>query len=543
MQIVAGSTFLYGPDGARYKRQDRVAGGTLSRTVRYVGAIEREEYPSGERRIRHTIGGFLLLNREFAHSNPGTQPTVFHNYVYTDHLGSTDVIVSAAGTIVEDLSFDAHGSRRIPGSWTQPLASYIPTTTLRGFTGHEHLDDLGLIHMNARIYDPRLGRFLQADSQIEPDATQGLNRYTYVLNNPLSASDPTGHQSEWVDAAKGIAAIAVSVWLPGSTTLFGAYANSFGAYVFSGFVGGSITGGLQGGLWGAFSASIFYGIGNSFAPYEKAARGIKQLGDAARLAKIVSHGLAGGAINMLRGGKFGHGFISAAATEASSPALEHFNDFGQVVGGALVGGTVSAVTGGKFGNGAITGAFQMAFNEIAHANFMSHKFAEMTAQGPRTVEWVGDGNPASEDIDALAVVNKSLHDAFEAIVSARDFGSMLVYRNAKLTYTATNDGYFAEGKLSHPFQGRINFSRSALDYGSEGLPLAFDYHGTRLAMGGRGSALFATLHEISHLNNFCCAYNSNLGTGPIEAAANSNAMSLLRYANPNIDVSKVRPRP
>ena len=60
MQIVAGSTFLYGPDGARYKRQDRVAGGTLSRTVRYVGAIEREEYPSGERRIRHTIGGFLL---------------------------------------------------------------------------------------------------------------------------------------------------------------------------------------------------------------------------------------------------------------------------------------------------------------------------------------------------------------------------------------------------------------------------------------------------------------------------------------------------
>ena len=194
------------------------------------------------------------------------------------------------------------------------------------------------------------------------------NRYTYVLNNPLSANDPTGHRSEWVDAAKGIAAIAVSVWLPGTGFLFGA--KSFGAYVFAGFIGGSISGGLQGGLWGAFSATLFYGIGQSFqniAHSDKltALGGGGSLTDAGRAVKVIAHGIAGGTLNTLRGGKFGHGFVSAAATEASSPALEHFNDFRQVVGGALVGGTVSAVTGGKFGNGAITGAFQMAFNHLA----------------------------------------------------------------------------------------------------------------------------------------------------------------------------------
>jgi len=48
--------------------------------------------------------------------------------------------------------------------------------------------------MNGRIYDGRLGRFLQADPQIqEPNNAQSLNRYSYVINNPLSYTDPTGY--------------------------------------------------------------------------------------------------------------------------------------------------------------------------------------------------------------------------------------------------------------------------------------------------------------------------------------------------------------
>jgi RHS repeat-associated protein len=66
--------------------------------------------------------------------------------------------------------------------------------TLRGYTGHEQIDDVGLVHMGGRVYDPILGRFLQADPFIQqPNNIQNFNRYSYVLNNPLNATDPSGY--------------------------------------------------------------------------------------------------------------------------------------------------------------------------------------------------------------------------------------------------------------------------------------------------------------------------------------------------------------
>jgi RHS repeat-associated protein len=66
--------------------------------------------------------------------------------------------------------------------------------TPRGFTDHEMLDGLGLVHMNGRIYDPLLGRFLSADIVIQaPGNLQSYNRYSYVFNNPLTMTDPTGY--------------------------------------------------------------------------------------------------------------------------------------------------------------------------------------------------------------------------------------------------------------------------------------------------------------------------------------------------------------
>ena len=63
----------------------------------------------------------------------------------------------------------------------------------RGFTGHEHLEMFGLINMNARLYDPVLGRFLSPDPIIQvPDFTQSYNGYSYAMNNPLSYKDPNG---------------------------------------------------------------------------------------------------------------------------------------------------------------------------------------------------------------------------------------------------------------------------------------------------------------------------------------------------------------
>ena len=63
---------------------------------------------------------------------------------------------------------------------------------------------IGLIHMNGRVYDPEIGVFLSADPLVQfPHSTQGLNRYAYVGNNPLSYTDPSGHLIFSLIAAAG----------------------------------------------------------------------------------------------------------------------------------------------------------------------------------------------------------------------------------------------------------------------------------------------------------------------------------------------------
>ncbi len=92
----------------------------------------------------------------------------------------------------------AWGGRREPGTWLPPVGSTETQADHQadryGFTHQEMLDNVNLIHMNGRVYDPTLGRFLSVDPIFEfPTNTQSLNPYSYVLNNPLSLTDPTGY--------------------------------------------------------------------------------------------------------------------------------------------------------------------------------------------------------------------------------------------------------------------------------------------------------------------------------------------------------------
>ena len=116
-------------------------------------------------------------------------------YLHRDHLGSVDTVTDETGAVVERLSYDAFGKRRIAAgadAWTDSALAIAAVHSRRGFTDHEHLDAFQLVHMNGRIQDPHLGRFISADPFVQfPDSTQGLNRYTYTANNPLSFTGST----------------------------------------------------------------------------------------------------------------------------------------------------------------------------------------------------------------------------------------------------------------------------------------------------------------------------------------------------------------
>ena len=159
-------------------------------------------------------------------------------YLHRDYLGSIVMLTYENGNIAERRHFDP---------WGQPIkvedgaGKVLQGLTLldRGFTGHEHLQTVGLIHMNGRLYDPALHRFLQPDNYIQdPFNTQSFNRYGYCLNNPLLYNDITG---EWFGIDDLIAAVAGGVInlavnaIQGNVTSWGSALGYFGVGAVSGW--------------------------------------------------------------------------------------------------------------------------------------------------------------------------------------------------------------------------------------------------------------------------------------------------------------------
>ena len=369
------TAFVYGPDRARIKRTDTfdTGDGTSTTTTVYLGNVEQVIAEDGSYTYKRYLADGILI--EQTHDIKGKRTGETTRHLLYDHLGSVDVITDDMGTVLQDLSFDAWGQRRAPDDWTiLALLEQSDTThgryTTRGYTGHEMLDAVGIIHMNGRIYDPKLGRFLQADPVIQfPHYSQGQNRYSYVLNNPLTHTDPTGYfigklfnklfkgvNKVFGDFSPfvGIALLAI----PGMQTWV--MESWLHAFQFGFLTGGIGAGSFEGALFGGISTLAFVGIGSQFV----AETGFFQQGG---LGHVLTHGLAGGILAELQGGQFGHGFLAAGLSKAvmgrfsyedgSAPAV-----MGRTAIAAIVGGTVSRITGGKFANGALTAAMAQLFN-------------------------------------------------------------------------------------------------------------------------------------------------------------------------------------
>ena len=211
----ARETFLYGPGGARYlkKSEWRVGEGDMaamkSETTYYAGAYEKttracivgegESATESTESVERTRVGPVLHVKRTPCGNSSADPAEIE-YRHFDHLGSSASITDAAGAELVALAHDPHGERRKP-DWTRRLSeaeiAALGTDhgdrTSRGFTGHEHLDRTGLVHMNGRLYDPLLGRFLSPDPIVaNPADGQQWNLYSYAMNSPLSYVDPSG---------------------------------------------------------------------------------------------------------------------------------------------------------------------------------------------------------------------------------------------------------------------------------------------------------------------------------------------------------------
>jgi RHS repeat-associated protein len=379
------------------------------RTV-YVGGIYERFTPTGSGPTEHrhwisTPAGRIAVHKTFSTGAPKT------DYFHHDALGSITVVTNEKGVKVERFRYDAWG-KRLDGSG-QPVLWANNAGITRGFTDHEHLDDLGLVHMNGRVYDPVLARFLSADPFIDGASdSQGFNRYTYVHNNPLNATDPSGFLS-FKDVLKivavvvaavvtaglavyGAAAAGIGVTAAGATavtsfstalgaiaggalSLTGAVIAGVGAGFGSGFAGSLLNGGslgdafqagLIGGLIGGVSAGVAYGIGNL----------ANQSGwEWFKGYKWASHGLSQGLITEASGGEFRHGFYAAAFTSMMGGRIERIGkdlgDVGEIAAAAVVGGTASAIGGGKFANGAASGVFTYLFND----NIKNHQAKARTA--------------------------------------------------------------------------------------------------------------------------------------------------------------------
>ena len=128
----------------------------------------------------------------------GGTPAAETYYLTHDHLGSTDKVLDAAGGVVTVAeSFTALGARRgstWQGTPTPSELAAIAATTRDGFTGHETLDSVGLVHMGGRVYDPVIGRFLSVDPVVRDiGAAQSWNSYGYVEGRVASWTDPSGY--------------------------------------------------------------------------------------------------------------------------------------------------------------------------------------------------------------------------------------------------------------------------------------------------------------------------------------------------------------
>jgi RHS repeat-associated protein len=146
--------------------------------------------------MRVENGAFRKYYGSFAERDPGDVTGCTVNkadgclkFYHADHLGSSTLVTDDASTVVHRQAYSPYGRDLVspaPGPFTPKYQFNFK---------EKEADGSGFYDYGARVYNPATGRWLSPDSS----TTDGLNRYTYVKNHPLDATDPTGHQQSLIN--------------------------------------------------------------------------------------------------------------------------------------------------------------------------------------------------------------------------------------------------------------------------------------------------------------------------------------------------------
>jgi len=334
-------TFTYGPEHQRLKQVATLPSSSGTMTTLYLASFEQEtnsDTGAIDYKYYLSAGGRSLgvFVDHYTTAAPGGTPTDVR-YFHQDQLGSVVAVTDFNGAVIELLNYDAFGKRRNPDG-TDSTNTLLPQND-RGYTGHEMLDTVGLIHMNGRIYDPTLGRFMSADPYIQAmDTTLSYNRYIYVMNDPFVLTDPSGYWSfrkwlrstarlllrpptgipkedfktvanfirdqpgqEYVDAYVRKNAWAYSVGMI-VTTVFSAPCGGCGGAAFAMYYSYEAT--------GSVNAALRTGVITDVTSYASGYVDGLNLG---ATGTIIGQGVVGGVSARLQGGSFEKGFMYSAA--------------------------------------------------------------------------------------------------------------------------------------------------------------------------------------------------------------------------------------
>jgi RHS repeat-associated protein len=216
-----GVGWQFGYDATHRRATKTGPGGSTT----YVGSLYEKRVNSDgtEAHVMYVLAGGEV-KAQIVVDGTGGGETI--DYLMHDHLGS--VTETRANGTWQDTRFDPYGSR-ISATPPPTFDSDAPSSRVRlGFTGQEEDDDLGLVNMNGRIYDPAIARFLTPDPLVSMHSpSQSWNRYSYANNSPLRFIDPSGFDPQDGSGNNGLPPgvhmECTSLWVCGYMTSSGIY--------------------------------------------------------------------------------------------------------------------------------------------------------------------------------------------------------------------------------------------------------------------------------------------------------------------------------